>query len=386
MGSEASAASAFTRPSAAPDLVRLAELPTDTPELVVDLERVDRNISRAANAAAVAGKRLRPHVKTHKLPQIAHLQEARGAAGIQVAKISEAEAMLSVGVADILVGYPIVGQAKLARLVALAREAQVSVAVDSLAVARGISDAMASSGATVTLLVEVDTGLQRVGVAPGQPAVTLAQQISALPAIEFSGVITHEGHTYALSTSRSHMRELTLEACQQVVETARLIELSGVPVRVVSVGSSATFQFCLEAAGVTEVRPGTYVFNDLSQVALGAATLDDVAAVVVATVVSGPRGNEVVVDVGSKGLSSDRLLTLNPPAEYGRTADGRGQVVRLSEEHAILRYDEDPPGVGARVAIIPNHVCPVFNLYNDVLAVSGDSVERWPVAARGALK
>ena len=242
------------------------------------------------------------------------------------------------------------------------------------------------------MLVELDTGLARIGVLPGAEAVALAEQIAALPAVTLAGVLTHEGHAYSQAGSVEELRTLTREACEQTVATAREIEAQGIPVPVVSVGSSGTFRFAVEVDGVTEVRPGTYVFNDRTQVAQGAASDRDLAAAVIATVVSGPREHEVVVDAGSKTLTSDRMISKSPSVTFGlvhTAAGGVGEIVRLSEEHGVASFPDRSaaPRIGERVSIIPNHICPVVNLFEQVTVVDdGAVVDRWPVTARGKLR
>jgi D-serine deaminase-like pyridoxal phosphate-dependent protein len=374
--------------STASHLIGYGELAYDTPELVIDLGVVRRNISRSAELAADAGVALRPHVKTHKIPAIARLQVEAGAIGIQVAKLGEAEVMADAGISDILVGYPIVGAVKLERLVALARRVDVTVSLDSYEVAGGISAAARAGGAHINLLVEVDTGLARLGALPGSVAtIQLAERIAELPATTLVGALTHEGHVYAQARSQDEMRDMTEAACSSLVETLRAIRAQGINATTASVGSAGTFRFAINVPGVTEVRPGTYIFTDRSQIALGSATYADIGAAVVATVVSNPREDEVVVDAGSKALSSDRMLNRDPATGFGVTADGRGTVTRLSEEHAVLSFTGGgAPLIGDRVVIIPNHICPVVNLFDEVTVYDDGSVERWPVAARGRLQ
>jgi D-serine deaminase-like pyridoxal phosphate-dependent protein len=373
-------------------LSALGSLANDTPELIVDLAALLGNVERTARAADAAGVALRPHIKTHKLPEIARMQLEAGAVGIQVAKLGEAEIMVDSGVDDVLIGYPIVGRLKVERLMSLAERARITVSLDSLAVAEPIAAAAAERGISIGLLVELDTGLSRIGVAPGPDAVELAERVAELDGVELIGVLTHEGHAYGRSRSPEDLERMTRYACAQTVATAEAIRAKGIPAPVVSVGSSGTFRFAIDVDGVTEVRPGTYVFNDLTQVALGAATPADLAAVVVATIVSGPRDREVVLDAGSKALTSDRMIVNHSPATHGTvfTADGRtGQIVRLSEEHAIAAFASpgDAPSIGERVVIVPNHVCPVINMFETATIVSdGSVVDRWSVAARGKLR
>ena len=370
----------------------LASCASDTPELIIDLAALDDNVARTARAAHAAGVALRPHIKTHKLPEIAQMQLQAGAIGIQVAKLGEAAVMIDRGVDNVLVGYPIVGPLKVERLVSLAERATITVSLDAIDVAAPIAAAAAERGVSIGLLVELDTGLSRVGVAPGPDAVALAEKIAELEGVELIGVLTHEGHAYARSKSPEDLERLTRDACERSVATAEEIRARGIEVPVVSVGSSGTFRFAIQVEGVTEVRPGTYVFNDLTQLALGAAAPANLAAVVIATVVSGPRDREVVLDAGSKALTSDRMITNVAPATFGAVFTGRGRrgdIVRLSEEHGIASFPDadDAPRIGDRVAIVPNHVCPMINLFEQATIVKdGTVVDHWAVAARGKLQ
>jgi D-serine deaminase-like pyridoxal phosphate-dependent protein len=351
----------------------------DTPEVVIDLAVVRRNIEHAAALAREHGVALRPHTKTHKLPQLARMQVDAGAGGIMVAKLGEAEVMADAGLDDVLVGYPLVGETKLRRLAALLdRGVRASVVVDSVEVADGI----ARLGRDVPALLELDTGLGRLGYRAGREAVDAGRHIQALDGLALRGVLTHEGQVYREAADVDNYERLAREAAKRCVEVAHELGLE-----TVSMGATGTFRFTAACAGVTEVRPGTYIFNDLSQLSTGACTRDDVAAVVVATVVARPERTRAVIDAGSKTLTSDRLGVPDAPATFGRLWDDGGTVVRLSEEHGVLELAADSPlRVGDRVAVIPNHVCPVVNLADAVTVVDGDAVGRWPVAARGKVQ
>ena len=362
----------------------------DTPEIVIDLGRLQANIAHAAAAADAHGVRLRPHVKTHKMPQVASLQIRAGAVGIQVAKLGEAEVFAHAGIADIFIGYPLVGAQKIARLMQLLEgtNATISVAADSMEAARPIAKAAAAAGLQVPLLIEVDTGLRRLGVQPHQ-ALNLARELAELDGIELAGLFTHEGHVYTDARSAKEKQAMTQAACSAVTDTAERIRADGIPLATVSVGSSGTFRFAVECENVTEIRPGTYVFNDLSQLLQGAATQTDLAAFVVATVVGRPEATRAVIDAGSKVLTSDRLIVSDPDTTFGSVAGHPGaSVTRLSEEHGLV---ELPPNtdmrVGDRVAIVPNHICPVINLTDSVSVIAdGVFAERWLVAARGRVQ
>ena len=283
----------------------LAALAPDTPEIVIDLGVVRTNIDRAARSADGAGVVVRPHIKTHKLPQIAQLQVEAGAVGIQVAKLGEAEVMADAGISDILVGYPIVGDSKLERLCDLAERVSVSVTLDSDDVAAGIARAALERGLTIPALIEIDTGLRRLGLEPGDAAADFAERVAALPGLELAGVFTHEGHVYSQARDDATRELLTQEACAAAVATAAEIRRRGHAAPVVSVGSAGTFRFAIHCPGVQPRSLGTYVFNDRSQIAQGAATEDDLAAVIVTTVVGRPTAERLVVDAGSKVLTSD---------------------------------------------------------------------------------
>jgi D-serine deaminase-like pyridoxal phosphate-dependent protein len=363
----------------------------DTPEVVIDLRRVQRNIARTAAIAAEHGVALRPHVKTHKLPPIAALQIEAGAVGIQVAKLGEAEVFAGAGIADIFVGYPLVGERKIARLIELLETTslKISVAVDALEVAIPIATAAALAGVAVPVVIEVDTGLHRLGVRPGRATLELASRLADLEGVQVAGLFTHEGHVYTQARSMEEKRTMTRAACAALAETADLVRAGGIPLATVSVGSSGTFRFAVECPDINEVRPGTYVFNDLSQLRQGAATPDDLAAFVVATVVGRPETTRAVIDAGSKVLTSDRLLTVDPGLTFGAVAGHPGAyVTRLSEEHGVLEFPAPPDlRIGDRVAIVPNHICPVINLADSVSVIAdGGLAERWVVSARGRVK
>lgn len=368
---------------------RLADLAADTPEIVVELDVLRANIERVARIARGAGVALRPHAKTHKLPQVARMQLEAGAVGLQVAKLGEAEVMADAGIPDILVGYPIVGAAKLDRLGEIVGRVRVSLTVDSIEVAAGLSDLARAKGLALPVLIELDTGMGRLGVQPGEEAVELAERVARLPGLALAGVFTHEGHVYSRARDDAERERLTAEACAAAVATADEIRARGHEAPAVSVGSAGTFRFAVRCPGVTEVRPGTYVFNDRSQIAQGAATEADLAALIVATVVARPAPGRVVVDAGSKTLTSDRMIVPEPTASFGVVlGHDDWTVTRLSEEHGILDVPADAPiAVGDRLVLVPNHVCPTINLADAITVVESDgSTERWPVAARGRVR
>jgi D-serine deaminase-like pyridoxal phosphate-dependent protein len=356
----------------------------ETPALIVDWSRVRANVSRMASLARQRNITLRPHIKTHKLVALAQLQVDEGAVGITVAKLGEAEVMADHGLTDILVAYPIVGGTKISRLLDLAQRVRISVAVDSIEAGAALSRAATERAIRLPTLVEIDTGLRRCGVLPGEPAVGLARALSELAGLNLVGILTHEGHAYTAGVPGG-LRTATLNAAEAMAATAEQFESAGLPVEIVSMGSSGTAFAGMGQPHVTEFRPGTYVYNDRTQVALGAAHNDDCAATVLVTVVGRTSAAEVLIDAGSKLLTSDRMIVAHPPPTYGEVVGHPDwQVVRQSEEHGIL----DGPGInelaiGDRLSIIPNHICPVVNLVDRVVVVDGAECNAMWVDARG---
>ena len=358
----------------------------DTPALVVDLEVLQRNVDAMAAVAREAGVRLRPHTKTHKCPEIARMQVEAGAAGITVAKLGEAEVMADAGFDDILVAYPIVGEAKLARLRALRERARVRVSLDSVDVAEGVGS-VASTADPVEVLVEVDTGHHRMGRPPGEPTATLAAEIARVPGIEIAGLLSHAGHAYRAEPGA--LEAVASREATDLAATAGACARAGVEILEISVGSTPTARAVAGAAGVTESRPGTYVFNDVQQMRLGVAAEADCAARVLATVVSRPWEDRFVMDAGSKSLSSDGAD--GPPFPGRGVLAGRPDLVLdfLTEEHGVGHV---LPGggdlaVGDRLEVIPLHVCSCVNLFDTAAGVRDGLVEReLVIAGRGKVR
>lgn len=360
------------------------KLELDTPSLIIDWDRMQRNITTMQQVADEAGVKLRPHTKTHKTPLISHLQIKAGAGGITVAKLGEAEVMNAGGVDDILIAFPLQGAPKMERLLHLAERANVRVSLDSRKVAQDISDAARTRGTKIGVYVEVDVGLGRVGTTHHEGARDLVREIVELPGIEFLGIMTHAGHTYQAKTLQA-IQQLGREEGEWMVQTADLIRADGIEVREVSVGSTPTARFSSQIKGVTEVRPGTYVFYDTTQVLKFACTWDDCAQTILATVVV-KHPDRLIFDCGSKTLSSDGA----PNGLYG-TVKGYPhlEIWRLSEEHATVRIaGEGPlPEIGDKVEIIPNHACVVMNLHDTFVAVSKDEViGEFEIQGRGRIR
>ncbi|WP_182085255.1 D-TA family PLP-dependent enzyme [Aureimonas sp. ME7] len=344
----------------------------ETPAVVVDLPTVRANIERFQMHADGAGLAARPHIKTHKLPQIARLQIEAGAVGITCQKVSEAEAMVDglPTVGDVMITYNVIGRAKVARLASLAQRVRLSVVADNETVVAGLSEGFAGAPEPLRVLVECDTGGQRCGVPSPEAACDLAIAIGNAPALVFDGLMTYPAAGGA-------------ERAADFLRAAKSrIEAAGIPVPRVTSGGSPDIWTAATHGIVTEYRPGTYVYNDRSLVARGVAGLDDCALTVLATVVSVPTANRAIIDAGSKVLTSDLLGLTGHGAVLGRpdlTID------QLSEEHGrIVSSGNIGLKVGDRIRIVPNHACVVTNMVDAVhVVLESGQVERWPVAARG---
>ena len=354
----------------------------DTPAVLIDLGVARRNVERYQGYCDGHGLALRPHVKTHKLPRLARMQLDAGAVGIVAQKVSEAEVMVDAGIDDVLITYNVLGPAKLSRLRALAgRTARLAVVADNAATVDGLSGAFADAPRPLPVLVECDTGAGRCGVQAPADALALARRIDAVPGLSFAGLMTYPPTGGGAVVAAF------------VAGTRTLLDGAGLACPIVSSGGSPDMWRAHEVPGVTEVRIGTYVYNDRSLVERGTCALEDCALHVLATIVSVPAPGRAVIDAGSKALTSDL---------FGLEGHGRvigHDVVRvesLSEEHGVLRWDDDstPFAVGDRVRVLPNHACPVSNLFDAVWLVegggedgagSGATARREVVAARGAV-
>ncbi len=347
----------------------------DTPALLVDLDRLETNVGWMADQARSVGLALRPHVKTHKSAEIAKRQLAAGAVGITVAKLDEAEALVDGGVtAPILLAFQIVAEPKLDRAVRLASRVPLTVAIDSAEGAASLSAAARSVGLRIDVWIEIDSGLLRAGVLPAD-APALARAVNGLEGVRLKGMFTHAGQSYAAGSPAEVEAIAGLET-RAVVDAAMATRAIGIPIESVSAGSTPTARFLRADTGLTEMRPGTYVFYDELQVALGTTTADHCALSIAATVVSRPAPDRAVIDAGSKTLGLDRgahsssLLT-----EFGRVLETDGALVRLSEEHGVLSIPSGSPlAIGDRVRIVPNHVCSATNLGRRFYGLRGSEV------------
>ena len=352
----------------------------DTPTLVVDLDVVEANNRRLVEYLGARGVRLRPHVKTHKSVALARMQLQAGARGITVGTLGEAEVFAAAGIDDIFIAYPVwaVGP-KASRLRALHERASMAVGVDSVAAAERLASAVAGTSAALRVLVEIDSGGHRTGVADAETAVRVADASRRL-GLQVVGVFSHAGHAYAGPDARA---AAAADEARALGEAADGLRAAGFTCEVISAGSTPTMRDAATGQ-VNEMRAGTYALGDHQQVVLGAIGLADVALHVAATVVSTAVDGQVVVDAGAKTLTKDRAPFL---AGYGLIRAYPDAVIeRLSDYHGAVRIPAGRPAphLGEVVAIVPNHVCPVVDLFDSFLAVRGAAVDgTWPVDARG---
>ena len=343
----------------------------DTPVAVVDLDKLETNIAGLQHYLDKHGVANRPHIKTHKIPEIAHMQINAGAVGITCQKIGEAEVMAQAGIKDIFLPYNIIGHVKLERLMRLAHRVNLSVTADSEFTARGLSAAAQQAGVELPVLVEFDTGMGRCGVQSPQEAADLARIMAQSPGLHFGGLMTYPSNA---------------NTDPFAIETRKLLQRDGLAVERVSGGGTSCMWEAHTHPEVTEHRAGMYIYGDRYTLNSGAMQLEDCSFKVITTVVSRPTIDRGILDGGSKTFSSD-LLGLEG---YGLILEYPDAVIASqSEEHGHVDFSkcERKPEIGERVTVLPNHCCVVSNLFNKVVGIRDNQVEViWPIAARGALQ
>lgn len=349
----------------------------DTPALLIDLDIMERNLIRAADYTRGHRLNLRPHIKTHKIPDLARRQLGLGAIGITCAKVGEAEVMLEADPPEVLLAYPVFGERKLGRLMELARKTRVLVALDDLETARPLSRAASEARVEIGVLAEFDAGLHRVGVATDRlPA--LLEGLGALPNLKVRGITCYPGHIKSLD-------EAGHAALEELSATIQKIAASH---EIVSGGSTPALFASHKVKGLTEIRPGTYIFNDRNTVAAGACAKEDCAVTIMVTVVSTARSGQMILDGGSKTFSSDRL-SVQDNGTWGEIREApMARFHKMNEEHGYVALENGESfHIGERVRVIPNHVCVAMNLHEVVYGIRGERVEEsWPVKARGKLQ
>ena len=346
-----------------------------TPAVVIDMDIVERNIARVQAQCNAAGVANRPHIKTHKSPYLAKLQHDAGARGITCQKLGEAEIMADGGLDDILISYNLLGEEKMARLAALMRRADVTVVADNAVVAAGLQQAARLAERPLKVAVECDTGRKRAGVETPAEAIALAKQIASTAGLSFAGFMLYP-------------TEDGWPAAQSFYDDAlRGVREAGLEPAMVSTGGSPNLKNLGKLKGATEHRPGTYIYNDRMQIAAGVATQDDCALQIYTTVVSRAAPDRGIVDAGSKTLTSDPGGGLDG---FGLILDHpQARIARFAEEHGMLdlSHSNTRPMIGDVLRVIPNHVCVVVNMVDEVLMVRGEEiVGTLAVAARGKLR
>ncbi len=345
----------------------------DTPVATIDLDRLEKNIKRGQEMVAARRIGNRPHIKTHKIPDIAKMQIAAGASGITCQKLSEAEVFIDAGIDDdILITFDIVGEQKTEHLMRLSDKVKrLAVVADNEDVVRGLSAAGVRHGRDVPILIENDVGFGRNGVQSPEAALSLARYAMNMPRIKFEGLM-------AFPTTGEN-------AVAYLNHALDLFKAEGIPLPVVSGGGTPALMTLADFPMLTEHRAGTYVFNDVMMVHSGYASWEECALTVRATVVSLPTGDRGIIDAGSKALTREQYYVKN----FGKVVEYPGAVVaNMSEEHGILDFSgaERRPKVGEVINIIPNHCCVCINMHDKVYGIRGEDVEiEWPVAARGKL-
>ena len=365
----------------------MKETDIPTPALVIDVETATRNVKCLAEYAVAHRLKVRPHTKTHKSLRMARLQLEHGAGGLAVAKAGEAKVMAQV-CDDILIAYPTLDAHRCGAIgeLAMAKSVNIVVAIDSVLAADRLAQAAQARGATVGILVDFDTGMHRTGLQTAGQTVELARHVERVEGLRLDGLMVYQGN---ITGNKAHVIDAlhkVSDCMQQVLDTWKE---HGLEAKIVSGGSTPNACLCHHVPQLTEIRPGTYIYYDRNSLALKNCTINDCAARIVATVVSQAVPGKVVLDCGNKTLTSDLLVGSDRSAGFGLIVEYPDAVIdQATEEHGRVDIGkcDNPPTLGERVHVIPNHICPAVNLQNNVWFKDGDGqVEKAPVDARGLL-
>ncbi|MHB8580499.1 MAG: alanine racemase [Ignavibacteriaceae bacterium] len=360
----------------------------DTPALLVDLDKLDNNLNRMALIAKANKVNLRPHSKMHKTPEVAKRQIEVGAIGITVQKLGEAEVMFNAGLNNILIAYELIGEQKLSRLINLKKQGcNIITAVDSIESAELLSKKIQDSNLSADVVIEVNTGLNRCGILAGERVLHFAQNLSKYSNINIRGIFTHEGHVYN-GKNLEEIRSLSLKAGKEMTETGKLLRNHGFNIDIISVGSTPSAYFIGEIDGITELRPGVYAFNDITQVNLGTCSIDNCALTVLSTVVSRPSPTRAIIDAGVKAMSAVSSMPNDGTLGLIKGYNNIKFDLESSEEHGILYSDNAIDlKIGDKIEIIPNHACTTVNMHDELYIVKNNKViDIWKIAARGKMK
>jgi D-serine deaminase-like pyridoxal phosphate-dependent protein len=357
-----------------------AKADLDTPALCLDLDFMEANIRAVADTCRQNGVGWRPHSKGHKVPAIAQAELAAGAIGVTCAKLAEAEVMAAGGVRDILIANLVVGPQKVRRLVELRCLADPVVCLDHIDQALPISRAMSEAGLRIRAIIEVDIGLRRVGVPPGEPTVRFAYELADLPGIEFAGIMGYEGHLLTIADADQKATQIR-EALATLVDTKEMLEAAGLPCPIVSCAGTGSYLYAVRQPGITELQAGGAIFMDAFYRHKCNVPELNFALTVTTTIVSRPTPERAIVDAGRKTLHGD----FQPPIVVGRDDVRFG---RLSAEHGELELSPSAQGlrIGDRLELVPGYADLTTVLHDQYYCFRGDKlVGVWPIAARGKL-
>jgi len=357
----------------------------DTPALLVDMDVMEKNLFWGQQKANSAGVKLRPHIKTHRTPALAKKQIKLGAKGITTAKVGEAEVMAREGINDIFIANEIIGKIKIERLRKLNRQIHLSIGIDNSVQAKALSEKFAREDKPIEVLIDVDTGDARTGIQPSYLIPELANLIIQLPGLKLRGIFTHDGHSYR-ARDISEIKQVFKKSQEEMLQIANTLRLSGIQLEEISVGSTPSFLVADILPGITEIRPGTYIFLDVAQGNL-LGSYERCALTVLTTITNRPTPQRVVVDAGTKALSAyARGVGVCQTKGFGLLKEEPTIFLKsLSDEHGIFEAaSEYEYPIGKKIQIIPNHACPTCNLYDYLYGErDGMVVNRWPILARG---
>ncbi len=351
---------------------------------MIERSKILENISKMQDLAKSLNLKLRPHIKTHKIPQLAKIQLEYGADGIATAKLSEAEVMSSAGIDDILIANIIIGDKKIERLRELnGKCSSLSLCVDSI---EGVNQLRKAgwNDKKLNVFIEIDVGFNRCGLSDYSAVVKLAKYIEQTPELNLVGLLSHSGQIYSAKTKQEAINISRAEICF-LSDLSRKLSKDGVEISEISIGATPSVIYYNDLDTITELRVGNYIFYDMIQVALGSAGIENCALSVLSQVISIPAKNRAVIDAGSKALGTEKgVHSYQLTKGFGFIYYKKAEITRLSEEHGIIEFDDETFSIGEKVRIIPNHACYVMNLFDYCYLVDGNQViERLEITARG---
>lgn len=353
----------------------------ETPALLLDLDKVEYNLNKMADFIKVNKKFIRPHFKTHKSPFLAHKQLNAGAIGITCQKLSEAEILAKSGIKDILITNEIVGKQKIRRLVNLAAYTEVKVSIDSEQNAQEISKAALNKGVIVSCLIELNIGMNRCGVEPGESAVDLIKKLNSLQGLNFLGIMAYEGHVMFIESLEERQKE-TIKALEKVSQTKQLLEKESIVCKIISCAGTGTYMITGKYPDVTEIEAGSYLTMDGKYENIeGVGGTFKKALSVLTSIISIPNNDRLIVDAGLKSISKEFGMPF--PKDYSEEIE----LYKLSEEHGSFKVNKDAKNsfaLGQKIELIPTHGCTTINLYDIYYGIRSGIVECvLPIEGRG---